>query len=140
MQAALGLGFLVGGAHLFVEAITATSRSLGVSPFLLSVFITPLATELPETFNSIIWLGEKKDTLALGNITGAMVLQSSLVPAIGIFFTPWVMGRQQLWAVGMALLAGALVWGVQVKKGRIPGAILILNGLFYGIYGLAVSL
>ena len=39
----------------------------------LSILIVPVATELPEKFNSIIWMSKGKDTMAVGNITGAKV-------------------------------------------------------------------
>ena len=37
---------------------------------LLALVIAPIATELPEKFNSLIWVRQGKDTLAMGNITG----------------------------------------------------------------------
>ena len=55
----------------------------------LSLIITPIATELPEKINSVIWVGQGKDTLALGNITGAMVFQSCFPVVFGMLFTEW---------------------------------------------------
>ena len=49
------------------------TRSASASS-LLALVIAPIATELPEKFNSLIWVRQGKDTLAMGNITGAMVL------------------------------------------------------------------
>ena len=40
--------------------------------------IAPLATELPEKPNSVLWMREGKDALALGNVTGAMVFQATV--------------------------------------------------------------
>src|SRR5829696_8690839 len=65
------------GAHFFVEAVEHLSKSVGISAGLISLVLAPLATELPEKFNSVIWLRDNKDTLAIGNITGAMVFQSA---------------------------------------------------------------
>ncbi len=62
---------------------------LGISALLLSLLIIPIATELPEKVNSILWIRREKDTLAFGNITGAMVFQGNLLPATGIALTPW---------------------------------------------------
>ncbi|HZB84848.1 MAG TPA: hypothetical protein VE288_18600, partial [Rubrobacteraceae bacterium] len=66
------------GAHYFVDGVEKGSASLGIPAGLISLILAPLATELPEKFNSVVWLGENKDTLALGNITGAMVFQSTV--------------------------------------------------------------
>lgn len=62
---------------------------LGISALLLSLLIIPIATELPEKVNSILWICREKDTLAFGNITGAMVFQGNLLPATGVALTPW---------------------------------------------------
>jgi cation:H+ antiporter len=66
------------------------------------LIITPVATELPEKFNSVIWIHRGKDTLAMGNITGAMVFQSSVIPALGIASLP---GNWKTLALASALLA-----------------------------------
>jgi len=48
---------------------------LGITPLLLSLLVIPIATELPEKVNSILWIRKGKDTLAFGNITGALVFR-----------------------------------------------------------------
>jgi cation:H+ antiporter len=89
VQIIASLGLIVGSAELFIHYVELFSCRIGVSPLILSIIITPIATELPEKFNSVIWVGRKKDTLALGNITGAMVFQSCFPVAFGILFTHW---------------------------------------------------
>ena len=64
------------------------SKSVGIPAGLIALVLAPLATELPEKFNSVIWLRDNKDTLAIGNITGAMVFQSTIPVSIGVLFTP----------------------------------------------------
>src|SRR5829696_8774871 len=58
------------GAHFFVTAVEHLSEAAGLPAGLIALVLAPLATELPEKFNSVIWLRGNKDTLALGNITG----------------------------------------------------------------------
>ncbi len=82
LQLAVGLGAIVGGAHLFVEEMIHVAESIGVEPLVLSLILAPLATELPEKINSFFWVREGKDSLALGNITGAMVFQSTIPVAV----------------------------------------------------------
>lgn len=89
VQVISSLLLIVWGAYVFVEKVQIISGQLGVSPFILSMIIAPIATELPEKFNSVIWIGKGKDTLALGNVTGAMVFQGSVITAIGILMTDW---------------------------------------------------
>ncbi|MGC8667473.1 MAG: sodium:calcium antiporter [Chthonomonadales bacterium] len=133
-QVALSLTLLVLGAHTFVDALTHTARALGIRPLILSLFITPVATELPEKFNSVLWIRRKKDTLALGNISGAMVFQSSVPPAIGILFTDWHLDAQSLACVGTSLAAAGTLWAGLRWRGRLTVGELLAGGAFYCIY------
>ncbi|KAF0223986.1 MAG: inner membrane protein, partial [bacterium] len=98
------------GAHLFVGAIGYLATLFGIPAFVLAIIIAPIATELPEKFNSIIWVRQGKDTLALGNITGAMVFQSSLIPALGIALTPWELNPLALISAVLALTSAGIVY------------------------------
>ena len=89
VQLLVGLGAMVGGAHLFVEELLGIADSLGVDALVLALILAPLATELPEKVNSFFWVREGKDALALGNISGAMVFQSTIPVGIGLLFTDW---------------------------------------------------
>ncbi len=84
-----GLGLIIAGAYYFIEGIEQTAGFFQLSPMILSLLITPIATELPEKFNSLIWIAKKKDHLAFSNVTGAMVFQSTFPVSIGLFGTPW---------------------------------------------------
>jgi cation:H+ antiporter len=108
VQLLVALGAIVGGAHIFVEQVLHVADSVGLEPLVLSLVLAPFATELPEKANSFFWVREAKDSLALGNITGAMVFQSTLPVAIGLAFTPWELDRYSLVA-GCLALAGGLV-------------------------------
>ena len=89
LQLFLGLTLLIFGAKGFVTQIEIVASFIGISVLVLSIMIVPIATELPEKVNSILWIRRRKDTLAFGNITGAMVFQGTLLPALGIILTPW---------------------------------------------------
>jgi len=56
--------------------------------FVLATVLAPIATELPEKINSIIWIKKGKDGLAVGNITGALAFQSTVIPGILAFIVP----------------------------------------------------
>ena len=93
VQTALALGLIVAGAQLFILAVDRIGEQFHVSPLAFSLLVAPLATELPEKFNSVLWVHRRKDTLAMGNMTGAMVFQASFPVAIGLLLTPWEIGR-----------------------------------------------
>ena len=131
VQCVIALGAIVGGAHLFVEQITETSRSVGIDPLLLALVIAPFATELPEKANSVFWIRDAKDTLALGNISGAMVFQSTLPVAVGIAFTDWDFDTPSIVACSLALAGAALaIFELQVRRRFHWRAILVWAALF----------
>jgi cation:H+ antiporter len=117
LQLLVALGAIVGGAHLFVHEVLSISESLGVPPLVLALVLAPLATELPEKANSFFWVREGKDSLALGNITGAMVFQSMIPVAIGLTFTDWELTGFSVLAAVLGILGGLLaVWALRFRR------------------------
>ena len=110
LQIAVALGGIILGAEIFVEQVQIVSESLGASPLVVSLLITPIATELPEKFNSVLWVRSGKDTLALGNITGAMVFQSTFPVSIGLVFTTWQLDQVALVSGVLALVSGLVFY------------------------------
>ncbi len=134
LQGVLGVGALVCGAYVFVAQLTQIAVATGVRPLVLSLIITPIATELPEKFNSVLWVRQRKDTLALGNISGAMVFQSSICPAIGMVFTEWKLDIEAMACVVVAVVSAATVWGEMMWRKRISAYALLMGGAFYAAY------
>jgi cation:H+ antiporter len=133
IQLSLGLILLIYLAHIFIEQVNIVATIYHFSPFLLSLIIIPIATEMPEKINSIIWIRQKKDTLAIGNITGAMVFQGSLLPIIGILFTDWSL-KNPLPVVGMLITIVATLWFYyNVKRNNIRVWQFGVNGLLYAV-------
>jgi len=134
----VALGLIVFGANSFVNAVKDIAVIYSVPAFVLAIIITPIATELPEKFNSFIWISREKDTLALGNITGAMVFQSSLIPALGIFLTDWQLSTGAFISAIIALMSTTLIFVELRKKKHITVLTLLIGGIFYVIFLLAV--
>jgi cation:H+ antiporter len=116
-QTLVSIGMLIGGAELFVNNIERLAHGLGADPLILTLVIAPLATELPETLNSVIWIRQGKDTLALGNVTGAMVLQSMPLVAFGMVFTEWRLTAPAVVAM-LAALGGTALSLLAVLRAR----------------------
>jgi len=133
----LGLGLLVAGAKGFIHGVELAAPILGISALLLSLMIIPIATELPEKVNSILWIRKRKDTLAFGNITGAMVFQGTLLPAIGISLTPWMPQKEVLLGVVITLVAAFWLRWVALNGGLRVWH-LFVNGALYATYLAAV--
>jgi cation:H+ antiporter len=131
LQLVVGLAAIVGGAHLFVEELIHVAESLGVEPLVLSLVLAPLATELPEKANSFFWVRDAKDSLALGNITGAMVFQSTIPIAFGLALTEWELDEFALVSAGLGLAGGVLAyWALRLRDRFEPLAIALWSALF----------
>ena len=137
-QLVMSLLIMMGGAFLFVEEINTVATAIGVPTLILSLLVAPVATELPEKFNSILWVRQGKDTLALGNLTGAMVFQSAIPAAFGMLFTDWAITAESFTAfvsAGIAILAAAVIFGSLSFGGRkLTASALLSGGLFYLLY------
>jgi cation:H+ antiporter len=142
VQVLVALGLIIGGAVGFVNGVDGLARSVGVSPVILSLVIAPIATELPEKFNSILWVRTGKDTLAMGNITGAMVFQSCIPTIVGLLFAAeaWTIDLSSAESVlafasaGIAFVSTALIFAPMVARGRLRGRGLLIGGPLYAAY------
>lgn len=143
LQILISLGAIVLGAHLFVGAVGEVASTFGIPALVISMLITPVATELPEKFNSVLWIRGRKDTLAFGNITGALVFQSAFPVSVGLLLTSWELNTVSLISAAMALGSGFMLFlWIRLRK-TIAWWMLLLSGLFYAafvIYALMFSI
>ena len=136
VQLLAALGAIIGGAVVFVGAVETLARAVGLDETLLALVIAPIATELPEKLNGVIWISRGKDTLALGNITGAMVFQAAVPTSIALLFasSKWSIGTGSWIAfasAGVALASTALIFIPMIRTGRLRGRRLLVGGILY---------
>ena len=138
------LVIIITGAHLFVSEVQwLSTHVLDVPIAIVALLIAPLATELPEKFNSVLWISRDKDTLALGNITGAMAFQGTLPVTLGIVFTDWDLslawgtsGFLNALSVVLAVVSGGILYlraRSAAERPMKPRPFLI-GGLFYLVF------
>jgi cation:H+ antiporter len=145
-QVLVALVFIVGGAVVFVDAVEHLSGAIGIPAAVLALVIAPIATELPEKFNSVIWVRQTKDTLAMGNITGAMVFQSCIPTVVGLVFAAdtWTIANashETLLAFGSAAIAFVSVAAIflpMARRHELTGRGLLVGGGLYLGYLLVV--
>jgi cation:H+ antiporter len=130
LQTLVALVVIFVASRLFVGQIDALGHHLGLQPQLLALLISPIATELPETLNAIIWIRQGKIRLALANISGAMMIQATIPTAFGIFFTPWILDPALIVAGGVTLAAVVTLF-LGFRSGRMSRAWLSAMALLY---------
>lgn len=138
VQLVFSLALLLFSAHHFVEVLEQISHKLNFPVFIISLLLTPLATELPEKFNSWMWIRQKKDTLAVGNVSGALVFQSTFPISIGLLFTSWHITSAIFYATFIFCLISAAIVLYASKKNKLTYKTFLLGGVFYLAYLLLV--
>jgi cation:H+ antiporter len=133
-QTLVAFGGILIGARIFATWVDGFSTAMGLNALLVSLILAPLATELPEAANSLIWTREGKDVIALGNVAGAMVFQSTVPVTVGVLLTPWQLGTFGTLAAVFALLSGAIIYlqlRLRATDDSLPLSSLVAGGALY---------
>jgi cation:H+ antiporter len=136
-QTLISFGAIVLGARFFADFVEDFSHAMSFNTLLVALVLAPLATELPEAANSLIWTKDGKDVIALGNVAGAMVFQSTIPVTLGVLLTPWELGPFGTVAAVFALISGALIWWqlrTRAKENSLPLSALMLGGSLYVVF------
>ena len=139
VQTLVTLALIFAGSQLFVAQLEWAGPALGLPAAVVALLLSPVATELPEIMNAVIWVRQGKTQLALANISGAMMIQATVPSALGIFFTPWVFDAPLI-AAGLATMASVLYLLWLFGTGRVTPARLFGAAAFYLAFAVALVL
>ncbi|WP_201312866.1 sodium:calcium antiporter [Dyella sp. EPa41] len=132
-QTVLALVVIAIASHTFVKQIEAIGVALQLSPHLVALVLSPVATELPETMNALIWVRQGKERLALANISGAMMIQATIPSSLALFATPWLFDAPLMVAGVLTGVAIVYLWWL-FRRGRVDARWLVPVGLLYGVF------
>jgi cation:H+ antiporter len=133
VQLAIAVAVLILGSQLFVTALDQTASALHIAALVLALVIVPVATELPETLNSVLWVRSDDDALAFGNVAGSATFQSCVLAAIGVVFTTWNPGAGGLISAGLTVVTAAFLLAL-LWRGTARGWLLALAVLPWFVY------
>lgn len=133
-QLVLSLAVTLFASRWFIDSVGTTSSKLGLAPLVVSLFLSPIATELPEAMNVAIWMRRGQDELAFGNVLGAMMFQTSIASAIAMLASPWRLAVDSYAACAAAFAGALIVFTWTLVRRRVEAAPLALCGLFYIAY------
>jgi cation:H+ antiporter len=138
-QTLVALAVIGAASHAFVGRLESIAAGLGWAPQFVALLLSPLATELPETLNAVIWVRQGRERLALANISGAMMIQATVPSALGLLFTPWRFDQSLLAAGVVTTVAVAVLW-LLCRRGKINSWSLVPMAGLYGVFALIVAL
>ena len=104
-QTAAALFIIFAASRVFVKQLELVGSAMGLDPQLAALLFSPIATELPEVMNAVIWVRQGKERLALANISGAMMIQATVPTAFGLFFTSWILSASSILAAIVTVIA-----------------------------------
>lgn len=137
LQTGAALVVIFVSSQVFVHQIDAIGPWLGLSPQLVALLLSPIATELPEILNAVIWVRQGKQTLALSNISGAMMIQATIPSALGLLFTSWMLQHALVWAAVVTILSIAgLYWCL--RRNTLTPRTMTGFGLLYALFALGL--
>jgi cation:H+ antiporter len=133
MQTVAALLVIAAASRVFVSQLEAIGTAFNLPPHLVALLLSPVATELPETLNALIWVRQGKERLALANISGAMMIQATIPSSLAIFATPWLFDTPLIVAGVLTAVAIVYLWWL-FRRGRVDARWLLPVGLLYGVF------
>jgi cation:H+ antiporter len=120
-------------SQVFVAQLAWTGDQLGLAPAVVALLLSPVATELPEVMNALIWVRQGKTQLALANISGSMMVQATVPSGLGILFTDWDLGGPLL--MSAVVTAAAIVFLlVTLRRHHLSSGRLASAAGFYALF------
>lgn len=122
------------GSYIVIKSSIEISRYFGIAEYIISFFLVSLGTSLPELVVGVAAIRKQHFDLAVGDIIGSCIVDSTLAIGLGpIFFPIYVTGPSVLITGLYAVFASMVVVGVLSWQGvndRRTGMLFILVYLF----------
>ena len=133
----VGMGLVVWGADLTVDAATALAEMFGVSQRFIGLTIVALGTSLPELVTSVTAGIKGKTDIAVGNIVGSNIFNILFVVGTASLITPVVYSSSFMVDSIITVASMALLWLCVCRDRKISrtgGVIMLASYLAYFIY------
>ena len=137
LQTLATLAVIFGASQVFVTQLEWAGPAFGLTPSVVALLLSPIATELPEIMNAIIWIRQRKVSLALANISGAMMIQVTVPSGIGIIFTKWNFD-DSITLAGVVTLVTIAYLVIAIRLGRFGPRSLLAAALGYVAFAIGL--
>jgi len=137
LQAAAGLGFLIGSGYFIVAGARGVALAFGVPEFVIGATVVAVGTSMPELATTLIAKLRGHDEIGLGTILGSNIFNALFIVGLAATIHPVQVDRS---AVGITLAFGAITTlatfpNRQALIGRGRGIVLLV---LYAIYVVGV--
>ncbi|HBZ69614.1 MAG TPA: hypothetical protein DEP35_07755 [Deltaproteobacteria bacterium] len=139
LQTSAAVMLIFAACRVFVDQLNVLGPAMGLAPQVVALLFSPIATELPEIMNAVIWVRQRKERLALANVSGAMMIQATVPTAFGLFFTPWMFSRTLVFAAAVTATSVLSLYFL-FQRGKMSGGKLSLFAIFYVLFAGTLAL
>ncbi len=138
----VGLGMVVGGGTLLVDAARYIAERFGVTERIIGLTVVAIGTSLPELVTSVVAAFKGETDIAVGNVIGSNIFNILLVAGASSLFHPLVFttagAASNLIDACVALGAAVLLYGFALfkghKLGKAAGIVMLLCFIGYYTY------
>ncbi len=138
----VGLGMVVGGGTLLVDAAKYIANFFGVPERIIGLTVVAIGTSLPELVTSVVAAIKGETDIAVGNIIGSNIFNIFLVAGAAALFCPLTFTTagaasnliDACVALGAAVLLYALALFKGHKLGKIAGCVMLACFVGYYVY------
>ena len=137
LGAVVGLGLIILGSDVTVDAATALAKIFGMSEKFIGLTVVALGTSLPELFTSVIAAKKGKADIAIGNIVGSNIFNILFVLGTSSLIIPIIFEMSFVVDCLVAFAAGLVLWLCVFRKkklGRLDGVIMLVCYAAYFVY------
>ncbi len=133
----LGLAMVIGGANALVDGASSVARRTGISEFVIGLVIVGFGTSLPELVVSVTGALARNSDIAIGNVLGSNIFNTSLILAVSAMIAPVAITRTNKFRdIPLTILVTFLVVALGWQNGlsRVEGIIMVVLFAAYIIY------
>lgn len=106
----LGLGILLTSSHFIVQLSTSLAITTGLPTIFIGLFIVAVGTSLPELALEMKAIYKGQDKIALGNLLGSIVANSTLILGLSALIHPLTLTNRGLIPYALAIVAFTIIY------------------------------
>ena len=132
-----GLGLVVWGADVAVDAATELARIFGLSERFIGLTVVALGTSLPELFTSVTAARKGNADIAIGNIVGSNLFNILFVVGLSSMIIDVPFAPNFRIDMAVAVAAALFMWAAFLKQKKLVrwhGIVMLLGYVAYFLY------
>ena len=114
----LGMAILLVGSHFTVTSAAAFANILKINPILVGMLVVGLGTTMPELFFALKSVRGHDDDLAVGDILGTVLADSTVVVGILALINPFSFPQKIIYITGFFMVMASVILFIFMRSGR----------------------